>query len=46
MTPEFVITVGREAMITAFFVSAPPLIAALVTAWKMETTRPSRRSRK
>lgn len=30
MTPEFVITVGREAMRTAFLVAAPPLIAALV----------------
>ena len=30
MTPEFVITVGREAMRTAFFIAAPPLIAALV----------------
>ena len=30
MTPEFVITVGREAMTTAFFIAAPPLIAALV----------------
>ncbi|MCH9044531.1 MAG: flagellar biosynthesis protein FliQ [SAR324 cluster bacterium] len=30
MTPEFVITIGREAMRTAFFIAAPPLIAALV----------------
>lgn len=30
MTPEFVITVGREAMRAAFFIAAPPLIAALV----------------
>ena len=29
MTPEFVITIGREAMRTAFFIAAPPLIAAL-----------------
>lgn len=30
MTPEFVITIGREAMRMAFFIAAPPLIAALV----------------
>ena len=30
MTPEFVITVGREAMRAAFFIAAPPLMAALV----------------
>ena len=30
MTPEFVITLGRDAMTTAFFVAAPPLVAALV----------------
>ncbi len=30
MTPEFVITVGREAMRAAFFIAAPPLVAALV----------------
>ena len=30
MTPEFVITVGREAMRAAFIIAAPPLIAALV----------------
>jgi len=30
MTPEFVITVGREAMRTAFLLGAPPLVAALV----------------
>ena len=30
MTPEFVITVGREAMTTAFFIAAPPLAAALI----------------
>lgn len=30
MTPEFVITLGREAMTTAFFIAAPPLVAALV----------------
>ncbi len=30
MTQEFVITVGREAMLTAFLLAAPPLITALV----------------
>ena len=30
MTPEFVITVVRDAMATAFYVAAPPLLAALV----------------
>lgn len=30
MTPEFVTTIGREAMRIAFFLAAPPLIAALV----------------
>jgi len=30
MTPEFVITIGRDAMRTAFLLGAPPLIAALV----------------
>jgi flagellar biosynthetic protein FliQ len=30
MTPEFVITFGREAMRVAFLLSAPPLIAALI----------------
>lgn len=30
MTPEFVISLGREAMRTAFLISAPPLLAALV----------------
>jgi len=30
MTPEFVITLGREAMRMAFLIAAPPLIAALV----------------
>ena len=30
MTPEFVTNIGREAMRVAFFLAAPPLIAALV----------------
>ncbi len=30
MTPEFVISVGREAMQVAFLLAAPPLITALV----------------
>ncbi len=30
MTPEFVIGVGREAMLVAFYLAAPPLITALV----------------
>ncbi len=30
MTQEFVITVGREAMLTAFLLAAPPIITALV----------------
>ncbi|MDH4246754.1 MAG: flagellar biosynthesis protein FliQ [Deltaproteobacteria bacterium] len=30
MTPEFVITLGRDAMRMAFLLSAPPLAAALV----------------
>jgi flagellar biosynthetic protein FliQ len=30
MTPEFVISFGREAMRVAFMLAAPPLIAALV----------------
>jgi len=30
MTPEFVTSVGREAMWVAFLLAAPPLIAALV----------------
>jgi flagellar biosynthetic protein FliQ len=30
MTQEFVISIGREAMYTAFLLAAPPLIAALV----------------
>ena len=30
MTPEFVITLGRDAMRMAFLLSAPPLVAALV----------------
>ncbi|MBI3991828.1 MAG: flagellar biosynthesis protein FliQ [Candidatus Lambdaproteobacteria bacterium] len=30
MTPEFVITFGRESMWVAFLLAAPPLIAALV----------------
>ena len=30
MSQEFVITVGREAMLTAFLLAAPPLITALV----------------
>ena len=29
MSQEFVITIGREAMLTAFLLAAPPLIAAL-----------------
>ncbi len=31
MTPEFVITFGRESMWVAFLLAAPPLLAALVT---------------
>ncbi|MDH5752278.1 MAG: flagellar biosynthesis protein FliQ [Deltaproteobacteria bacterium] len=30
MTPEFVITLGRDAMRVAFLLAAPPLLAALV----------------
>ncbi len=30
MTPEYVISVGREAMQVAFLLAAPPLITALV----------------
>lgn len=30
MTPEFVISIGRDAMRTAFLLGAPPLVAALV----------------
>ena len=30
MTPEYVISVGREAMKVAFLLAAPPLLAALV----------------
>ena len=30
MSQEFVITIGRDAMWTAFLLAAPPLIAALV----------------
>ena len=30
MTPEFVITFGRESMWVAFLLAAPPLLAALV----------------
>jgi flagellar biosynthetic protein FliQ len=30
MTQEFVISIGREAMYTAFLLAAPPLVAALV----------------
>ncbi len=30
MTPEFVISVGREAMQVAFLLAAPPLVTALV----------------
>ncbi len=30
MTQELVITIGREAMLTAFLLAAPPLVTALV----------------
>ena len=30
MTPEFVITLGRDAMRMAFLLAAPPLVVALV----------------
>ena len=30
MSQEFVITIGREAMLTAFLLAAPPLVTALV----------------
>ena len=30
MTPEFVISVGREAMQVAFLLAAPPLVTALI----------------
>ena len=30
MTPEFVISLGRDAIRTAFLLAAPPLLAALV----------------
>jgi len=30
MTPEYVISIGREAMKVAFLLAAPPLLAALV----------------
>ena len=30
MTPEYVTTIGREAMRVAFLLAAPPLLAALV----------------
>lgn len=29
MTPEFVINIGRDAMMTAFLLAAPPLMTAL-----------------